>query len=323
MKIIFHNNQLDIRGTTVSVTDYARYNQDILGNESVICYDARLRPNGHTGTDPSIREALEKSFKVIGHQGPDDLKKIIDQEKADFTYFQRAGNLEFLPDNCRTGVHAVFQLYQPHGDVYAYISNWLSDTMSTQNGVATVPWVPYPVQLPVPNMNYREELNIRPDQFIFGRHGGASTFNIDFVKENIFNLLNQRDDFVFVFLGTEHWINHPNVRFIDPIHDLQIKSNFINTWDAMIHARIDGESFGAAIAEALSLNKPVLAWESGDDLHHTKVLENSNLLYSQETLFEKLINIRDLATKEDWYKRVEQFKPEVVMAKFNEVFLKG
>lgn len=317
MKILFHSNQLCIRGTTVSTTDYARYNQDILGNESIICYDSTSPMN-----EANVRERLEKSFRVIGYQGLDDLKKIIDREKVDFTYFQRGGWVDFLPDNCKTGVHSVFQHYQPHGDRYAYISEWLSDVMSEKNGVAAVPWVPYPVHLPSPNKNYREEWNIRPDQFIFGRHGGRPTFDLHFVKQQIFNLLNQRDDFVFVFLGTDPWIHHPNVRFINGVHDLQTKSNMINTWDAMIHARAEGESFGAAIAEALSLNKPVLAWENGYDLHHTKVLDNSNLLYSEHTLWEKMNNIRELSNKEDWSQRVAQFKPEMVMNKFKEVFLR-
>lgn len=324
MKILFHNNQLDIRGTTVSVTDYARYNQEILGNESIICYDATTRPNGNKGTDPGVREGLEKTFKIIGHQGPDDLKKIIDHEKIDFAYFLRAGNIEFLPDNCKTGVHSVFQNYQPHGDRYAYVSEWLADTMAQRNGQASLPWVPHIVNLPSPspNYNFRKDWGIRPDQFIFGRHGGQFTFDLGFVQKQIAYLLDTRDDFVFVFMGTEPWINHPNVRFLNPVHDLQTKSNIINTWDAMIHARRDGESFGLAVAEALFLNKPVLAWEGGNDLHHAKVLNNSNLLYSENNLWEKMNNIRELANKEDWSNRVAQFKPEAVMNKFNEVFLR-
>jgi len=322
MKILFHNNQLDIRGTTVSVTDYARYNQEILGNESIICYDATIRPDGNNGTDPGVREGLENSFKIIGHQGPDDVKKIIDREKIDFAYFQRGGWPEFIPDNCKTGVHAVFQCNDPHGDIYAYISEWLSEAMAQKHGISPRPWVPYPVYLPPPTRNYREDWGIRPDQFIFGRHGGRFTFDLGFVQKQIAYLLDTRDDFVFVFMGTDPWINHPNVRFLNPVHDLQTKSNIINTWDAMIHGRSHGESFGAAVAEALFLNKPVLSWEGGNDLHHAKVLNNSGLLYSENTLWEKMNNIRELAKKEDWSKRVEQFKPAVVMDRFDKVFLR-
>jgi hypothetical protein len=136
-------------------------------------------------------------------------------------------------------------------------------------------------------------------------------------------LVDQQDDFVFVFVGTEPWINHPNVKFLSDVQDLQTKSNIINTWDAMLHARNDGESFGLAIVEALSLNKPVLAWDGGNDQHHTKVLENSGMLYNHYNFKDKLTHIHEQVSAEDWTKRVDQFRPKVVMQKFNEVFLKG
>jgi glycosyltransferase involved in cell wall biosynthesis len=322
MKVLFHNNQLDNRGTMVAVADYARYNQEILGNESIICYDATTRSDGYQGTDPGVLERLESEFQIIGHQGVNDLQTIIDREKVDFAYFLRSGNIDFLPNNCSTGVHSVFQNYQPHGDKYAYVSEWLASTMAQRNGLPSLSWVPHIVNLPEPNGNYREELGIRQDQFVFGRHGGRYTFDLQFVKKAIADLISTTDKFVFLFVGTEPWIDHPNVKFFNEIQNLQDKANVIDTWDAMIHARIDGESFGLAFTEALSLNKPVLSWEGGSDLHHTKVLENSGLLYNENTILDKLTNIQELAKSEDWTKRVEQFKPEVVMQQFNNVFLK-
>jgi glycosyltransferase involved in cell wall biosynthesis len=323
MKVLFHNNQLDVRGTTVAVTDYARYNQEVLGNESIICYDATRRPDGYLGTDVGVRERLEEEFQIIGHQGPDDVQNIIETQKIDYAYFLRSGNVDFLPNNCKTGVHAVFQNYQPHGDQYAYVSEWLADNIAKRNNIESLPWVPHIVKLPTPTANYRTDLGIDPDKFVIGRHGGRYSFDIPFVKQAIANLLDTRNDIVFVFAGTEPWINHPNVTFLSDVQDLQVKSNLIHTWDAMLHARNDGESFGLAICEALYLNKPVLAWEHGSDLHHTKVLENSGTLYAQHNVFEMLMNVRELVGKEDWTKRVEQFAPIPVMNKFNQVFLKG
>lgn len=323
MKVLFHNNQLDVRGTTVAVTDYARYNQEVLGNESIICYDACLRPDGYRGDDPGVLERLKREFKVIPHQGVEDVKKIIDIEQVDYAYFLRSGNVDFLPDNCKTGVHAVFQNYQPHGNQYAYVSEWLAGTMAKRNNLDSLSWVPHIVKLPEPNADYRTELGIQPGQFVVGRHGGRFSFDIPFVKQAIANFLDKRNDVVFVFAGTEPWINHPNVKFLSDIQDLQTKSNLINTWDVMLHARSDGESFGLAVCEALYLNKPVLAWQGGSDLHHTKILENSGTLYNQQNISEMLMNIRDLVGKEDWNKRVEQFAPTTVMNKFDQVFLKG
>ena len=36
MRVLFHTNTLNYRGTTVAISDYARYNQEVLGNESII-----------------------------------------------------------------------------------------------------------------------------------------------------------------------------------------------------------------------------------------------------------------------------------------------
>lgn len=317
MKVLFHGNQLCIRGTTTALEDYAIHNQDILGNESIISYNLTA-PN----TDPEVVSRIEKKFKVMPYDNVNAFQKIIDKEKIDFSYFIRFGTKEFLPDNCKTGVHTVFSQYEPHGDVYAYVSEWLANTMSKRTGVNNLPWVPHMVNLPAPTENYRTMLGIPNDKIIIGRMGGSDTFDLNFVYYAINQILTNRNDIVFVFVNTNRWINHPNVLFLPGIYDPQIKSNMINTWDAMIHARSQGESFGIAIADALSLNKPVLAWEGGFDQHHATLLANSGLLYNQQNIIEKLNNIADFINAEDWTRRVERFKPDQVINTFNKVFLK-
>jgi hypothetical protein len=88
----------------------------------------------------------------------------------------------------------------------------------------------------------------------------------------------------------------------------------------MLHARERGESFGLSIAEFLSLNKPVLAWNNGHDLNHLDMLKDSGLLYNDANDLNSLLhNLPDF--KEDWTKRVEQYKPTPVMNKFKKVFI--
>jgi hypothetical protein len=89
----------------------------------------------------------------------------------------------------------------------------------------------------------------------------------------------------------------------------------------MLHARDRGESFGLSIAEFLSLNKPVLAWNGGHDLNHLDMLKGSGLLYNDE--YELNVMIRNISAweQEVWSMRVEQYKPISVMNKFKEVFL--
>lgn len=327
MKILFHTNTINYRGTTVAVRDYARYNQEILGNESVIAYCKTYGQEKDMGNEPAVIEELEKEFKVVSYRAGDIAKKI-ESEKIDLAYFIKSGQQDgelppmpgsdrYFPTNCKTAVHAVFQFYEPHGDRYAYISKWLSDEMSQ----GEVPYVPHIIHLPTPTGNYRKALGISEDKIVVGRIGGYYTFDIPGVKEYIKRLVHDNDAFVFLFVGTEPFIDHPNVKFINEIYDLQKKANFINSCDCMIHARARGESFGLSIAEFLSLNKPVLAWNGGHDKNHIEMLRDSGTLYNNETdLNYMLHNLGDF--KEDWTQRVAEFKPESVMKKFNEVFIK-
>lgn len=314
MKVLFHTNTLNFRGTTVAVTDYAKYNQEVLGNESVICYNSALGYVKDHGTELEVLDNLKSQFAVVDHNGT-NLEQVIDHNKIDLAYFIRAGNREFLPTNCRTAVHAVFQLYEPHGDSYAYISEWLSTKMNP-----TVPFVPHIVNLPSPTADFRERLGIAKDKTVIGRYGGYDTFDLPFVHQTITELLVQRNDYVFLFMGTRPWITHPNVIFTKESQDLQVKSNFINSCDAMLHARSNGESFGLSIAEFLSKNKPVMAWAGGNDRNHSVMLNNSGLLYNDANELTHLLrNFKD--NKQNWASRVDQFKPEPVMNKFKKVFL--
>jgi glycosyltransferase involved in cell wall biosynthesis len=315
VRVLFHANTLNYRGTTVAITDYAHYNQEILGNESVIAYCKTYGEEKDMGNESAVIEALEKKFKVVGYRAG-NLENKIDDNKIDLAYFIAGGEKSSLPTNCKTGVHAVFQYNDPHGDRYAYISKWLSDEMSQ----GQIPYVPHIVNLPTPKTNYRKVLGIRDDQIVVGRIGGYYTFDIPGIKEYVKKLVTNNDTFVFLFVGTEPFVNHPNVKFINEIHNPQKKADFIDTCDCMLHARHRGESFGLSIAEFLSLNKPVLAWNGGHDRNHLEMLKNSNTLYNDENdLNYMLHNLGDF--KEDWAARVKEYNPDNVMKKFNEVFL--
>lgn len=314
MRVLFHANTLNYRGTTVAITDYANYNQEILGNESIITYCNTNSQERDMGNEPLVIEALEKKFKVVGYR-EGSLQNKIDDLNIDLTYMINSGQKQTVPTNCKTAIHAVFQFNEPHGDRYAYISKWLSDEMSQ----STLPYVPHIVNLPPPTQSYRKAFNLE-DKIVIGRIGGYYTFDIQGIKEYVKKVVTTNDKFVFLFAGTEPFIDHPNVRFINEIHDTQKKSNFINSCDCMLHARERGESFGLSIAEFLFLNKPVLAWNGGHDKNHLEMLKGSGTLYTNENDLDYMLNnLKDF--NEDWSDRVKEFKPEVVMKKFNEVFL--
>lgn len=317
MRVLFHTNTLNYRGTTVAITDYAKHARDILGIDPVIAYCKTNGLEKDMGNEPAVIEALEKQFQVVGYRAG-RLEEKIDQHKIDVAYFINSGRREEISTNCKTAVHAVFQFYEPHGDRYAYISEWLSKHMTK----GQVPFVPHIVHLPTPNKNFREHLGIRQDQIVIGRIGGYYTFDLPFVKHLISKLVTETDQFVFLFVGTEPFVQHPQVKFINELHDPQKKANFINSCDAMLHARTRGESFGLSIAEFLFLNKPVFAWKDGHDMNHVDMLHGSGTLYTDVIQLKSLLyKTREIQQQEDWSLRVKHYNPTEVMMKFKDVFL--
>ena len=328
MRVLFQCEQLNYRGVTNSTIDYALYNQTILGNESVIAYCSVDPPGKDVGTKPEIVEQLKKDFNIITYETFEELNDLA--SKFDLCYSQRAGYVK-EPDThkplvqvntTKFGVHCVFQWYEPHGDSYAYISEWLANNV-TRNYMTPNPqkFVPYIVNLPQPNFSLRDQLGIPKDKFVIGRHGGYETFDLGWAEEVVTKVAETRDDFVFLFINTRPFCNLPNVLFVGPFFGEQEKSNYINSCDAMIHARHLGESFGLSVAEFLYFNKPVLSWEGGFDRNHVNWLQKYDLLYKdQADLYNRLLDLPNRVGVE-YSQIVREYSPTAVMNKFNEVFL--
>lgn len=332
MKVLFHSEQLNYRGTSNSILDYAIYNQHILGNESAIIYDATKPAGLEVASIPEVVDNFKARFPVYSYNTFEEMQDIA--SKFDFCYSQRAGckvddfskagevYVKPIVTTTKFGVHAVFQWYDPHGDKYAYISEWLAKKIAFDNKLPTVPdFVPYIVDLPPPMWDLRSMLGIPKDKIVIGRLGGYTTFDLDFVKKTIVNIVEERDDIVFLFVNTFPFYKHDNIINISPFFSNQDKSNYINACDAMIHGRHLGESFGLSVAEFLFHNKPVISWNNGFDRNHIDMLKGTGLLYNNETdLKEMILSIRDFKDK-DYTSIVKPFTPYNVMQKFNSVYL--
>ena len=317
---MFFANTLNYRGTTVAVTDYALMNQALLNNQSVIGYDQNVwfGDGNLDNTLPDVVNSLREKFEVIPCTWS-NINHVCEQHKIDKFYVIRGGWSEPLPDVCDTMVHTVFNIYEPHGNHYYYVSEWLSNQTFTQHHTH-VDHVNHMVCLPPPNKNLRTTWQIPDYAKVIGRHGGFTTFDIPWVKHVINRILEYRLDYYFVFLGTEPWIRHPRVIFLDPESDSQFKSNYINSCDVMLHARLSGESFGMSIAEFLWFNKPVLTWQGGPDQNHTHMLKNSPLIYQDAAELEFKLN-NWYCVEHDWISHVQPFHPNLVMNKLNSLFL--
>ncbi|MCC6672691.1 MAG: hypothetical protein IT458_16625 [Planctomycetes bacterium] len=311
--VAFHSNQLSWRGTEVSLYDYALHNETLLGNRSLIVSQAHA--------DLAALAKFTARFPVVLYREVAELPELLRPHGVDTVYWQKAGEADGrLVPGVRNVVHVVFRNREPHGDVYAYISPWLSEVCTG----GTAPWVPYMVALPPGGHgDLRERLGIPRDAVVFGRHGGAGQFDIREAREAVLDVARRRPERWFVFLNTREFGPHPaNVVFLPPTFDLVEKVRFLDTCDYMLHARAEGETFGLAVAEFLLRGKPVLTCRYGYDQMHLRVLGDTALLYdSAASLVRLLETLARGADPEPCRARVRAYAPEPVMERFARVFL--
>lgn len=91
---------------------------------------------------------------------------------------------------------------------------------------------------------------------------------------------------------------------------LDAKVGFINTCDAMLQARVQGETFGLGIAEFLLRDKPVIASMDGIDKNHLEMLGDRGLFYREPVeLFDHLIGFEKAENGRKYRELVAEFSP--------------
>jgi hypothetical protein len=309
--IAFHYNCLCERGTSVAIYDYANYNETILGNKSIILYDKK-----DTNNKKKIINKFNERFKVFGYDTWDQVDPILSSENVEIFYIIKYGtNDGKLSTRCKNVVHCVFNCNHPHGDVYATISDSVI-------GAGIHPIVPRIISLPSHNLNMRKQLMIPEEAVVFARYGGYEQFDIPFVQHTVRKVAIENPDIFFLFANTKNFCeNLPNIIHIDTIIDTKDKVSFINTCDAMLWGRSDGETFGLSIAEFSIKNKPVIATKCGY-LAHVKLLGAKGLWYKDSDSLERLILDFDEKSvlEQDW-NSYKDYNPENVMNIFKKVFI--
>jgi hypothetical protein len=319
MRIGFHSNQLGLRGTEVALYDYAYYNEVILNNESIILSSKK--------SNLESLEKFNKKFKVHLYEDFNECNNFCSKENIDAFYLIKAGfNDGRLIQNVKNLVHVVFQYNDYHGQKYAYVSKWLSKKMSSEQ----IPYVPHMVS--ILKYDHADDLrcffNIDKDSLVFGYYGGSDSFNLEFVKKAIIDITEKHPNIYFLFMNVVNFCDAPNVIFLPGTHNLRDKISFINTCDACIHARNNGESFGLTLAEFSTKNKPIITYLPKEnvanfDMAHLDQLSNNGIYYSNYSeLINILINFKDIIKLDKDWNFYKEFSPENVMNKFNEVFLK-
>jgi len=326
--VVFFVRHFSERGTEVAIYDYAHYNEEILGNKSVIvylCHNKLVQLRF-----PIINTSFDK-FKnrfrsnMIEINDISDMKEIIKIHNIDFFYTLTHGgpdiynfNNKSIWENCKTIKHFTFNSSYPEGDYYISVDNCLN-TKHSKN--INYPVIPHIIYLKDNNENIRKELNIPEKAIVFGRYGGFNQFDITYVYEAIITVLKRDSNIYFLFMNTKPFYRHRNIIYLDKNIDLEFKSKFINTCDAMIHARFEGETFGMSVGEFSFMNKPVITTPSVVDNAHINILGDQAIIYNNNfdliNIFTQFKHIIGDRTRFDSYKK---YTPEYVMSLFNSIF---
>ena len=309
-KIAFHSNQLGLRGTEVALFQYAKYNEEILGNKSVIFSS----PNG----DLSALKKFQDRFEVVLLNWW-EYENYLTTNNFDFLYVIKMGvNDGYSLNTTPTIVHSVFRFNDPHGYKYVYVSDWLAKDQGYDPEIYSLPHICE--KLPDPLYDFREKKNIPNDALVFGCYGGPTEFNIETTKEVIKQVVNERSDIYFIFMNINEFSNHPQIKFFPGSHDLYEKSSFVNSCDAMIHARSGGETFGLAVSEFALSNKPIITYELSGERNHLDILGDRAITYKgYEDLYDIFLNFISYKKFDDYDTPYKKFSPEIIMNKFEKL----
>ena len=319
MKILFHENELNYRGTSIAMYDYADFNERYLGNESIIVYNKNCKTNHIEGI-----EKFKKRFEVLAYNDFSEVDELIKKQNIDLFYAIKNGNIDGIDTKeCKSVIHTVFKHHEPHGDVYAYVSQWLAEEMTQGKS----PHVPHMVNFyEKTDENLRAHLGIPKNAKVFGYYGGSQSFNINFVRKEVERIARKYKDIYFIFMGVDPFIvkkwwksDVKNIIFLPPSSDLLYKLKFINTCDALLHARERGETFGITVAEFALKDKPVITFADSPEKNHIMELKDKAYYYSNgKQLKEILLDSNLEFSAKEYY---EKFLPEPVMNQFKKVFI--
>ena len=315
-KIVFYDNNLTLRGTSIALYNYADYNEKILGNKSIII----AKP------DDVINLAKEKFIKRFETHftwyNTAGMQNFMNENNVDYFYVIKEGGMSdgILLNDTPTLIHAVFCKNEPHGHRYAYVSDWLARNQGYNPETHSVPHMIE--KLPSSIVDLREKFGIPKNKMVFGYYGGSTEFNINWVHETIKKIVRERNDIVFLFMNINKFDEHPNIIHLPGTWILEEKSSFINACDAMIHARLYGETFGLSCGEFALENKPIITYNGSGERNHIEIMGDRGIYYNNmEELYEILTNLNAYIKYDDYYSPYLNYSPEIIMNKFNKVFL--
>jgi len=318
MKVAFLSNKLTLRGTEVSMYDYADYNEKILGNTSIIITRLLQHVQHESFVSEDAYRHFNNRFQMFYYASNQDIDQIIQNEGVDVLYIIKSGVRDgLITTKCKTCIHAVFESNDPHGDVFAVVGPTVNELHNTN-----FPIVPHMIRLSDIQTNMRMTLGIPEKTIVFGRYGGPESFDIPFVLQYIHKC--RLPNVMFLFMNTYQFTNNPRCIFLDGTSSLDTKREFINSCDALLHARIRGETFGLTCGEFLLAKKHVITYGSSIEKTHLSIMKDKAIVYNNVDELDYIVKNFNTIRKDinlDIDNPYEEYSPTNVMKTFSKVFL--
>lgn len=239
------------------------------------------------------RARLSDFVKAIGEQnifegGTALFKEVITELSPDIVHFNR-GKWESYFDtliNSAAGKavcvetnifgYPASENYFDHLAKAYFVSNWLLDKSPWSGLKGAVLY--NPIKKPANHESIRHQLGIPEDAFVFGRISRPDLADDDFILE-AFNQVQHDNTYLLILAGSEIMReaanSHEKIKLIEATTDEAVISRFYNSIDLLLHYRIDGETFGMNIAEAMIHGKPVISHLSHVDNAQAELLASS------------------------------------------------
>ncbi len=317
MIIAFHTPTITYRGTCVALFDYATYNESYLHNKSIVITDYNKRSE----YDNIAFKWISDRFPIFLYETIDQMEEILAKHNVDMLYCIKYGiNDGVYSRRVKTVVHCVFDMSQPHENVYAGVS------ISLARKFDSTVYVPHMINLdPTLGESLRERLHIPKDAIVFGRHGGFDTFNVDFCKETISKIVRERSDIYFIFMVAKVFDVHPQLLYLDETVNMEDKKRFIRTCDAMIVCEHLGHSFGIACGMFSVYNKPIIAYARDVwNTAHIDILQDKGLyFFTQDEFYELVVTFCPFYYKDKDLNAYREYTPKKVMKQFKDVFIQS
>jgi hypothetical protein len=254
------------------------------------------------------------NFKIIFYKENNELENNIKLLNIDFVYFINFNNkviddLNIILKYSKSIIHSFNNNNLIYGDRnITFFGNNLSKNIDLI------------VDMNInDNSNYRNELNISNNTYVFGCYDDLNIIDINYFENIIIYIVNNFENIIFIFKNIPIFTTCDKIIFLNDDVIYNDKNKFINTCNGMIYGKIKVDDFDIKLYEFMNKRKPIIAQidtNYNEDYSYYSNIISYNSSDEILNLFKNIDKILNINL--DSYK-ITDFSPNAVLNKFNDI----